>query len=301
MNIDIDKNISQLKEYNESQNELKIHDLKEYIYQIICLLANQIDCDISKINEVQIIPSNENLGFLGKTAPILKNDILFFDLIFTDEVINWIIDDKNKQYNHAIEVIAHELYHCEEMLITSQYINYKKIYFYNGIDTTYDLILNFAKKQFSEYYAYYYSSNYFLLNTNCTFKKVINDSSIALYVLSDNAKDNLKVILPESFFEKIESFIYTCVKYLAKYHFTNDEKYLHIFDEYKDNQMYYLHYKHYLWLNSFLKETFTLYPQKMSEDFLISYGKNLLSIFKLYSLDYSTDDLSDNFILKYIK
>lgn len=300
MIVNINDDICQLKECDKTEKDLKIQSLKKYILQIIILLSNKVEIDISRINEVRIIPITTTEDFWGVTTPILKEDNLLFNLDFGDKVISWLKDDANLKYNHAISIIAHELYHCKEMLITSQYINYKKIYFYNEIDTTYDFILDFAKKLFSEYYAYYYSSSFFSPNTDSDLKSDINDSSVSLFVLNENAKSNLTVPIPESFLKKINSFMYRCVKHLAIYHFTNDEKHLHIFDKYKDNQMYYLHYKHYLQLNPILKEAFALYPQNMSEGFLIEYGKNLLSIFNLYSLNYSTDDLSDNFVLKYI-
>lgn len=298
MNIDLIENTVPIKECDKS----KIKYLKEYIYQKIYSIANHIDFDISKINNIQIILLNNDNDseFAGKTSPILKEDELFFDLIFIDNIISWVEDSENEKYDYALEVIMHELYHCKEMIITSQYIDYKKIYFYNQIDTTYDLVLNFAKKQFSEYYAFYYANQHLPLNTKCDFKKYIHDSSIYLRVLSNNAQKNHTVVMPESFWDKINSYIYACVKHIAKYHCTNNEDFIHIFDEYKDDSMYCLHYIHFLKLNSILKETLTSYPQKMSEEFLIEFGKKLLSIFNLYSLDFSTDDLSDNITLKYV-
>ena len=74
-----------------------------------------------------------------------------------------------------------------------------------------------------------------------------------------------------------------------------------VFDKYKDKKLYRLHYDYFIQLDPILKEIFALYPQQMSEEFLLIVGKNLFSIFNFYSLDYSTNDLSDTFVFKFVK
>lgn len=186
------------------------------------------------------------------------------------------------------------------MLITSQYIDYKKIYFFDEYTTTYDYVLELSRLMISEYYAYYYSSSIYSEDTDYSSKQDINDSSISLYALHKKAKEDNEVYVPEEFMKKIKSFIYRCVKHIARYHYTNDIRHLQVFDKYKDDELYRFHYDYFIHLNPILKEMFSQYPQQMSDNFLLSFGKKLLSIFNYYSLDFSTNDLSDTFYFKYI-
>lgn len=300
MNIIFDNDIIQFTKYNELEKNIRLPLIEKYFEKKFTSNINYVGIDISRINEIHIIPINQMVGKLGSVKPITINNTLHFDISFADNILYWSEDKSHSKYKYANSVIVHEFYHCKEMLITSQYIDYKKIFFYDECATTYDYVLELARTLFSEYYAYYYSSNIYSEDINYNLKQVIHDSSIALSALHNKAKEDNEVYVPEEFMEKIKSFIYRCVKHIAQYHYTNDIHHLQVFDNCKDNELYRFHYDYFIHLNPILREMFSQYPQQMSDNFLLSFGKKLLSIFNYYSLDFSTNDLSDTFYFKFV-
>lgn len=293
MNIQFDTDIWQFKDKTQLEiiNKTKLY--RKYYSDFLSPIIDFVNFDSSKINEIKIIKFDDSYGYFGKVIPIEINNELKFNILYCDVVFLWYGNQNNPRYNYAKGVIAHEFYHCKEMIITSKYIDFHKLYFHGQIDTTYKYIFDLAVTQFSEYYAHFYSSK--LYTENKDFEKTIFNSDISLTVLKDALKNEDKVPMYKFQKENIESFICNCIIQIARYHSTKDETYIHVLDCYKNSKNFSNHYLYFIRLADLLNEYLIKYPENMSEECLMSFGKLLFSIFNLYKITFSTEDLSDNF------
>lgn len=295
MNIHIDMNTLFFEKHTASEKIKRLKIVKKTIKNLLNQPIQSFYPENKLINELHIIKYDDSLGFYGKVNPIIVNNTLKFNIIYTDIVITWFYNKNSNKYIYAKSIIYHELYHLKEMCYTSKNVP-QSILFLDENMSTHDVILCFALHQWSEYYAYRYSSK---INTESfNLKNNIIDAYANLSVCSDHAKDNTTVSIPPEMEEKISKFISKCIREIAFYHETGDIKFIDQINQYKDS--YPNEYNYFIFLEKLLLQKWSEYESKISKEWLLDFGKSLYYIYKLYHLDFSTDDLSDNFIFKYI-
>lgn len=283
---------------------MNIHIAKDTLFlnESITSIKNELDKCIQSfypenklINELQIIKYNDSLGFYGKVMPEIINNELKFNIIYSDIIVNWFCTHDADKYVYAKSIIYHELYHLKEMSYTCNYIP-RNILFLRQNISTHDVILDFALHQWSEYYAYRLSSE--IDTESHSLKNKIINTHVCLSVALEYASFYTTVSIPVESEQKIANYIATCVREIAFYHGTNNISFLKPIYQYNDT--YPNECKYYLFLEKLLNEKWKEYPTKISEEWLLEFGKSLFYIYKLYHLDFSTEDLSDNFVFKYI-
>lgn len=260
-------------------------EIKQLIIKLVSLHIEFDDFDFSCVNKICTF-NETNLGYIGMVKPLNINGRLEFEICLHTTVLNNI---KNNKY-----IILHEFFHCKEMSITSQYIDWKRIYFSPIHFTTYDVILEFGYFQFSEYYAYYNCAKY---NTsNIDLEKSVFNASVFLETLSSCNKDE-KILLFNEAKDSIEQLAKNLVILIAEYHYSHNQVYVNEIEKFNTDRYkaLYLYMKR---LTLELPVIFEQYSNNMSEQFLVNYGKILYSMIHEYGLQYSSVDLSDNFELK---
>ncbi len=267
------------------------HEVKENIIKIAKQdnILNKLD--YSKILFYTFTDENFECGFYGKVETKLINNDLYFDVLINDKFINYSESEK------AISISLHELFHCYEISITSKYINWKQLYFNHQFDNTHDLILDLAYHNWSEYFAYINTCKYH--KRLFQLKPYIEMTDISLRVLKENAIKDGEAMLYDQAKNNIDNYIHNLILVLAHYNYSKDEKYIIDILNCK-NTNYDSFYRQAIKLIPKLNELYTNYPNWVNEETLLSFGKQLTGIIKYYHLGFSTEDLSDNFIFKYI-
>ena len=249
------------------------------------------DFDFSLIKNLKVFNSRTQVDFVGKVIPI-KTTPLSFNILFNKIIIETIIK-QTKSYDYAKSVVLHELYHCKDMSIIANIFKSNEVFFLK-IDTTKKYIFNLGLKQWSEYYAYYNSSQIYnsdILDVD----KCIQTLFLDFKVIDDKIKKNKNFNMPELFLSDFETFIRKVIMLISCYNGTKNKKYIDIINKY-DNNEYSLLHNYITNLFDYLDKLYINYPKWISEDNILEVGKKLLSFIKFFNIKYSTKDLSDNFI-----
>lgn len=273
-------------------NELTIKQVSTNIRNIILKLIQ--DCDFTKDFNTNLIHdiseftcSVEQLTFTARNNPVNTNPITFNILLY--KTIVEYISIPNKNYNFAKAVILHEIFHCKEISITSQIIGNK--YYFLQTDSTYLFILRIGIQQWSEYYAHFNSSIYH--RTNPKLNENAKNVDIYLTVFSEKIhNENNMLQMPEIFLYKIEDFICSVIIAVAQNNRLGNE----------DLNVKNIHLNNYILdIAIYMNQKYLKYPTWVSINDFINIGKKLIGLLHYYHIGYTTKDMSDNFIFKYIE
>ena len=101
--------------------------------------------------------------------------------------------------------------------------------------------------------------------------------------------------MPEVVYDAILEFISYTIKLSARYNQSSDN--LFILSLESISIVYKEHYDYIFEIISYMDELYKNYPNWVSNEKFLEIGKTLFGIIHKYNIDYSTNDLSDNFIL----
>lgn len=276
-------------------------DYNENIVNIVRDYSLQIGFDFNLIQRIHIIAYEKVKEWYGKVVPIMYNNNLYFELLFCKNLINDLLFNDNTKLQLSKSIIIHELFHCKEMYITSRNIDCNKLYFHEPIVTTKMLLFDTAIKQWSEYYAYYNSSKYGDRQINLSnYICEVNTSLKVMYNKLVQTQDVSDVQMPISFITDIIDFIHRCIMLIAYYNSTHDKKYKNELEYFKRSLLYKDYYPYLKDLSYTFNNLYRIYPNWLSELSFIELGYKLFSFIHINKLTFTTNDLSDNFMLKLI-
>lgn len=273
----------------------------ENALNIIKGFSQKIGLDFDLIKRIQIVIYDKSYAYMGKINPITINREMFFELILQQAVLNDLLSEDENKIKVSQNIILHELFHCKEMITTSLYVDFHKLYFHTPITTTRLLLLDTAVQQWSEYYAYYHSSKTY--ERDIIISDYISSANASLKVLHDKLIEthNMSEIqILYSFITNLIDFIHICIILIANYNATYNKKYKKEFDSIKRSGIYGTYYPYLKDLLHYMNDLLTSYPKWVSESAFIELGYKLFSFIHINKLTFTTNDLSDNFMLKLI-
>lgn len=269
------------------------------LIDLIKSYAKQIEVDFNLIWQIYIIVYNNVNEYLGKAQPININNKLYCNILLHQSIIEGLTSDDIEKLNLSKNVILHELYHCKEIAITSSFLNWEKLYFHQTTDTTKLLLMDIAYNQWSEYYAYFHSSKMNHRDIKLSkYLSCVNSSLEALHIILIENPNMNDIQIPYYFIDNITDFIHTCVMLAAHYNATYDDKYIKVLKYIQRSSTYGKYYSYLKDIICYMDDLYNTYPQWVSELSFMELGRKLLSFIKIHSLTFSTDDLSDNFLVK---
>lgn len=273
-------------------------DYNKAIEQLIKTCFQQIDLDFNLIKRIYITVYDSLYEWLGKVETINIDGNLYFELLLHHEVVNELISQDADKISRAYSIIMHELYHCKEMHLTSQYINWQELFFQKTFSTTKSLIIHTAIQQWSEYYAYYNSAKIKerkieLLDNLSPVEAVLITSHDRLIRINDTQ-------LIDSFITRLTDFIRLSIMFVAYYNSTHSLQYLKELEKIQRCNLYSKYYSYFFDLASYMDILYNTYPNWVSEDKFIELGHKLFSFMKINHLYFSSDDLSDGFEIKIV-
>ncbi len=272
------------------------------ITNIIKSVSSQIDFNFNLIHRINITIYDKSKEYEGIVKILNINDTLAFEIFFQQNVLNDLLSDNEDKILFAKSIIQHEIFHCKEMSITSLHLDWKSLYFHKPISTTKLLLLDEAYHQWSEYYAYYNSAKTYKKDINLS--DYISKSDAALTTLEKylSTNSNIKDIqINYSFLSDITKFISECIMLIAHYNSTNCKKYETELNYYSKSSLYKNYYPYLKDLCHYMNTLYLTFPSWISEAAFIELGYKLFSFIRIHNLTYSTEDLSDNFVLKMIE
>lgn len=272
-------------------NKLVTKQVSANIRNIILELVH--DCEFTKDFDINLIHNIsefscpvEQLPFTAQNIPINTNPITF-DILLYETVVKC-ISTSNEKYDFAKAVIFHEIFHCKEINITSQIIGNK--YYFMRTGSTYLFLLRIGREQWSEYYAHFNSSIYH--QTNPRLDEKSKDIDAYMTVFGEKLHDEKILQMPETFLIKIEEFIRSVIIAVAQNNQLGNEM-LTVKNSYINGYI--------MDISIFMKQKYLEYPTWVSINDFIKIGKKLMGFLYNYHIGYSTEDMSDNFIFKYIE
>lgn len=247
--------------------------------------------DYSTIGELCTFNVDGNGKNIRGRVEILSTEPLKFRIMLQNDILNTFSISTSSQ-----ATVFHEFCHCLEIATTLKHYNFYTLH-NRPQDNTWQLLFSTAIECWGEYFACFHS---------CKLRKetrVLTPKIKNLYLYKQlfsknfNHDDSIKYV--EELWDGIVNMIRTTVILAACYHSTGDIQYaneLHlqnthpkynILDDYIKNIVQYFH------------QLYETYPQWVSKDKFIEIGYTLFSLIKYLDLNFSTNDLSDSFMLKY--
>lgn len=297
MNIVLDKDINLFNNKNDLQTIRKLPYYKKYYKPIFLKFINELHFNAQYIESIHIV---HNKSSYGTTKHHIKDEQIYFIIELSDDIIPFVSNTQNSTDTFkAKSIVQHEICHCIEI---KQLYDSKCLGIINPlsesfkINTTYNFLYNEAVNIWSEFFACYHNRKINEWHECPNIKddlKQLNKWILATKYYLDTHKD---IQLCEEMLKFLHEFWYHMVSLIAV-HLHNNENIL--IDEYKNNEFkYFSEYFDYIY--KYLQTTINLYPDWLSEENYINFGKVLMKILELNDITYSTDDLSDNFVFSTI-
>lgn len=278
----------------ELSKELTVFNKEKYhpksLFPLKCNLKQYIRNNLEKMKISESVIRNVKIIKIDKTTfsgevKIIYNDL--FDISFTENVFSGFIKNNEKEKN----IILHELYHIEDMIILNKITN-----IYDMIDkgkkctSTRELLIGMAIHEFGEYYAYHNIPEFDI--TKEGFEKSVYEADVNLTAMKLFGIDHNVMKLPESAKIELWNFISKNIIICA-----NDNKSNGIFEEFYDNlKIKYIGlYEYARSINLFMTSELENYHKNANEEFYLKVGKKLVSLFNKYGLNFGASDYSDNF------
>lgn len=259
------------------------------------LLEDFKDIPLSIINKIHITIFDIKNDFESSIVPVANQNSIHFELYINQNHVNILQNKNSQEYEISKSVLMHELYHLKEFCTTSSIIPLMDIYKIQK-DCTRSLLLNFGYLQWTEYYAHYNSSKFYVpescdINEICKLSKDV----IEVIIKANDCYDE-PFHVTEGLFDGIACFIKYVIKLSARYNQSKNKLQLSVLNDIKNDITYTKHYEYIIDIMSYMENLYTTYPSWVSEDNFLKIGIKLFDLIQLYGLTYSTDDLSDNFI-----
>lgn len=299
MQIIFNPNINLFKNKKHSQIINMIPKYKRFYKPIFSKFILEVGIEEKCIHSISIIPDKSSYG---TTRHFYKDGSIYFDIELSDEIIPYISFSQNSTETFkAKSIFQHELFHCKEI----KYIYENHIFYSTNpldqefeITSTYNFLFDEAVKLWSEFYAFYNnrSINWWheVPDVRIDIKEVEKWFLASYKIARDSENSEIKIC--KDMFKTIHSFWYNMVSMIAL-HMQSEEDIL--IEDFNNSEIPFIK-AYFQCVYDFLKVYNEFYPDWLSEEKYIKFGKVLMSIMKFYHLDFSTDDLSDNFILKYV-
>lgn len=274
-----DKQIN-VKEFEE-KNGIRSYKYKKIFSEWI----EEILGDTSSIINIKI---EDNKKSYGTTKPVIRTDILKFQIELSSDLLCDIYSNKSKA------IFQHEIYHCKDILI--QYMNgiIDRKLLSSKIRTTYDYILDLSLKEWSEFYAVYFTTInndwYETYDIELDIDSIIN----VIDAIHKNNRKGFFMQLPDDMLYTIRYFIYDLVTMIGIYLGTENFEIVKKYAE--SNEKYIADYFYHIL--DILKSKLSQYPVWMSKEEFINLGKEFFSILSYNKIHFSTDDLHDKFFFK---
>ncbi len=299
MQVNFNPNINLFKGKTKAQIIKSVPSYKKYYKPIFDKFIAEINIDSKCLHSVDIIPKK----YYGTVKHFIRDNQIYFIIELAEDILIDIKPIQNSTETFmAKSVFQHEVYHCVEIknLYESKVLSNP-----NPLDdefemtTTYNFLYDEAVKLWSEFYAVYHNRKINEMHEVPDARIDIKDIHKWLLASLDYVKrssDN-QVKIHSNMFASLHQFWYNMISLIAL-HICSGEDIL-IQDYINSESIIIKEYFQHIYL--YLETCLRFYPVWLSEENYIKFGKILMSIMKFYHLDFSTEDLSDNFILKYDK
>lgn len=247
--------------------------------------------DYSTIGELCTFDVDGNGKNIRGRVEILSTEPLKFRIMLQNDILNTFSISTSSQ-----ATVFHEFCHCLEIATTLKHYNFCTLH-NRPQDNTWQLLFSTAIECWGEYFAYFHSCK--LQKETRVLTPKIKNLYLYKQLFSKNFNHDDSIKYVEELWDGIVNMIRTTVILAACYHSTGDIQYaneLHlqnthpkynILDDYIKNIVQYFH------------QLYETYPQWVSKDKFIEIGYTLFSLIKYLDLNFSTNDLSDSFVLKY--
>ena len=298
MNILFDKDINLFDNHSYLQVIRKLPYYKKHYKPIFLNFISELNFDSDNIDSIYIM---HNKTSYGTNKHYIKENKIYFIIELLDEIIPFVSNTQNSLDTFkAKSIVQHEICHCIEMkqLYDSHCLREENPLNENfRINTTYNFLYEQAVNIWSEFFA-------------CCHNRKIND-----WHECPNVEDDLKQLdkwisatkfylekhedikLCEDMLYFLHSFWYHMISVIAVY-LHNHESIL--IANYENTEYEYVS-QYFTYIYQRFKHALETYPGWVSEDGYISLGKSLMKMLEFNQITYSSDDLSDNFIFKFVQ
>lgn len=302
MQIHLNPNINLFKNKTKTEIFKLMPKYKKYYKPIFQKFISEINIDIECINSISVMPIADKASY-GVTRHFIKDGDIYFNIEISDDVLIYIkyIQDSTEAFK-AKSVFQHELFHCVEIKYLYENKKLKSPYPLEDnfeITTTYNFLYDESVKLWSEFYAFYNnrSINWWHEVPDIRIDiKEIHKWLLATREVAMNKKSS-EVKMCADMFNSLHEFWYNMIS-LSALHMQSGENIL--INDYLKAEIPYIQI-YFQTIYDYLKTNITFYPMWLSEENYIKLGRMLMLITRFYGLDFSTEDLSDNFVLKIIK
>lgn len=271
-------------------NTKKISRLrKNKICKLVSSYLSLKTIEYKRINKIIFFQDEEELKkYRGKVIPLIKHNKLYFDILLDDDIGEKIIENKKLNATEK-SILLHEFFHCQEMMITTNYINVD-LYF-KQIDSTRAFLTYVAIQQWSEYYAYYYTAK--ISERNMTIIKSIIEINRGLKVIEEKIQKVNSIQLSDYYLDLLWNFVRAYIMLAAHYNATKNERYLEVIKIFKNEYRFRLLYDFIINITKYLDTLFRTYPKWCSESSYEKMGNELTSFIRIYNMKFSdTNDFS---------
>lgn len=298
MEIVLNRNINLFKNKNDLEYIKKVKSYKKYFKTILTAWIDETGFDKNLIHSIIFVANKSSYGM---TSPNIVNGMIDFIIEISDDIVPYIyeVQDTTEKFQ-AKSVFQHEIFHCKEILYLyeNRLLSEPNPFSNNfSIETTYNFLYERSIKLWSEFYACYENHK---INPWHEIPNLIIDVKEldkwikSITILLNEKYDDIK--LTKETINALYTLWYHMISLMAVY-MQNKEPLL--LKEFQDCYLDYPYTKEYFKsIYDYLSNMIANYPNWISEDNYIEFGKKLLSIFEINGITYTTDDLSDNFIFK---
>ena len=262
---------------------------KNKICKLVSNYLSPKTIEYKRIKKIIFFQDKEELKkYRGKVIPLIKHNKLYFDILLDCDIGEKII--KNEKLDTTENsIILHEFFHCQEMLITTHYINVDS--YFKQIDSTKAFLTYVAIQQWSEYYAYYYTAK--ISERSMTIIKSIIEVNRGLKVVEEKIQKVNSIQLSDYYLDLLWNFVRAYIMLAAHYNATKNERYLEVIKIFKNEYRFRLLYDFIINITKYLDTLFRTYPKWCSESSYEKMGNELTSFIRIYNMKFSdTNDFS---------
>lgn len=295
MQIDISFNSCIFKNKTKQQIIHLIKDIKMYYKSILIGFIKETNFPFESIDAITFEPNMTNYGYVET----INNKDIKFKIHLDDSILPDLSLNPNSTETFMTKsVVQHEIFHCMEIkYLYDEHILHSPNPLDNNfeITTTYNFLYDEAVKLWSEIYAVYNNRKINVIHEVPDVRLDIQSVQLWLSKISENAlkRTDKKIKLPLETLAVLHEFWYHLVSMIALHIESNDQI---LIDDYKNSNNIISSY--FCFVYDYIKINIDAYPIWLNEENYIKFGKCLMSIISYYGLNFSTEDLSDHFVLE---
>ena len=265
MNILFDKDINLFDNHSYLQVIRKLPYYKKHYKPIFLNFISELNFDSDNIDSIYIM---HNKTSYGTTKHYIKENKIYFIIELLDEIIPFVSNTQNSLDTFkAKSIVQHEICHCIEM---------KQLY---------DSHCLREENPLNDWHE--------CPNVEDDLKQLDKWISATKFYLEKH--EDIKLCEDMLYF--LHSFWYHMISVIAVY-LHNHESIL--IANYENTEYEYVS-QYFTYIYQRFKHALETYPGWVSEDGYISLGKSLMKMLEFNQITYSSDDLSDNFIFKFVQ